>query len=335
MNDKLKFRMFLTAIALVCLTATTGCLPSAHADAGVASMVPVAPSGTYRWLDVADQAYGTEYQATYSYSQATVTVAYSTAGCCLQGTLTASNLKPNFAYQLKLVGTPGTADNELIGYAGRWWQEEWTGTAWANGQNLNDKGDGSSPNPNDLTYLSRRDVPDSGSPTGHHYRFTGYLLFDYFITDNNGEATVQFETGSSYHVLWKTTQRTSTTDDGPTKTATFYPNPSQPAYDTDYPSNTISIFGEWERLPPGQINLQPAEYNCQITLTEESFHGSGGALAGNWAAAMTTNLNFNITPALPVPEYQLGTLIALCSCLAAYGVHKKRNVNHCRTRQNK
>jgi hypothetical protein len=158
MSDKLKFQVFVTVLALTCLTATIGYLPSAHADIGVAGMVPVTPSGTYRWLDVADQAYGTNYQGTYSYSQATVTVTYYTTGSTLRGTLTANNLKPNFAYQLKLVGTPGTADNELIGYSGRWWQEEWTGTAWANGQNLNDKGDGSSPNSNDQTYLDRRDV---------------------------------------------------------------------------------------------------------------------------------------------------------------------------------
>jgi hypothetical protein len=252
------------------------------------------PSGTYRWLDVADQAYGIGYRNSYNYSQATVELAYCTEGNKLQGLLKARNLKPNFAYQLKLVGTPGTADNERIGLAGRWWQEEWTGTTWANGQNLNDKGDGSSPNPNDQTYLSRRYIQDSSSPTGYHYRYTGYLVFNYFMTDINGTTTLQFETGSCYHVIWKTTQRSNTTNDGPAKTVTFDPAPSQPAYDTDYPSNTVSIFGEWERLPTGQVNLQPGEYNCQILLTEESFHGSGGTLAGNWAGAVTANIMFTI-----------------------------------------
>jgi hypothetical protein len=252
------------------------------------------PSGTYRWLDVADQAYGIGYRNSYNYSQSAVEVAYCTEGNKLQGLLQASNLKPNFAYQLKLVGTPGTADNERIGLAGRWWQEEWTGTTWDNGQNLNDKGDGSSPNPNDQTYFSRRYIQDSSSPTGYHYRYTGYLVFDYFITDSNGAGTLQFETGSCYHVIWKTTQRSNATNDGPVKTVTFDPALSQPAYDTDYPSNTVSIFGEWERLPMRQVNLQPGEYNCQILLTEESFHGSGGTLAGNWAGAVTANIMFTI-----------------------------------------
>jgi hypothetical protein len=318
---KRKFSVFVMVFALACLTVTLIYLPSAHASTEV-SMIPVGPSGSYRWLDVAGQAYGSNYQQTYSYSQAVVTVSYEMAGSGLRGTLAATNLKPNFAYQLKLEGTPGTTDNEKIGYTGRWWQEEWTGTTWANGQNLNNKGTGSSPNPNDVTYLARRDVLDSTSPTGHKYRFTGYLLFDYFITDNTGAATLQFETGSSYHVLFKTTQQSNTANDGPTKTATFGPT-SQPGYDTVYPSTTVSIFGEWERLPLGQVNLQPETYNCKIILTEESFHETA-SIAGNWAGAMTANLNFSITPTFPLPEYQYGALISLAVCIIAFIGYKKK-----------
>jgi hypothetical protein len=252
------------------------------------------PSGTYRWMDVANQAYGTSYRNSYNYSQATVTVNYYDVGNRLSGRVIARNLKPNFAYQLKLVGTPGTADNERIGLAGRWWQETWNGSAWTGGTNLNNKGDGTSPNPNDATYYARRFVVDSSSPTGYHYRYVGYLLFDYFVTDSNGDATIDFETGSCYHVLWKTSQRSHTADDGSIKTVTFDPDPSQPAYDQDYPSSTISIFGEWERLPMGNVNLAPGPYNCQLFLTEESFHGTG-PLEGNWAAAMSGNLTFTIS----------------------------------------
>ena len=97
-----------------------------------------------------------------------------------------------------------------------------------------------------------------------------------------------------YHVLWKTTQRSNTINDGPIKQVTFDPDTSQPAYDLDYPNNAVSIFGEWERLPIGQVNLQSGDYNCQIVFTEESFHGSGGELAGNWAGAVTANIIFTI-----------------------------------------
>jgi hypothetical protein len=214
-------------------------------------------------------------------------------GETLSGTLTAQDLKPNFAYQLKLVGTPGTAENELIGLAGRWWQEEWNGTAWTNGQNLNNKGNGSSPNPNDATYLARKSMNDGTSPTGLRYRYTGYLLLGYFITDSNGDTALYFETGSSYHVLWKTNQRTPVADDGPVETATFNPDGSEPAYDVNYPSRTISVFGEWERLPMGNVNLAAGSYNCQIVVTEESFHGTG-LLEGNWAAAMAADVSFAI-----------------------------------------
>ena len=125
---------------------------------------------------------------TYEYTQAIVNLNYNTQGTTLTGTLQAENLKPNFAYQLKLEGYPGTVANEKIGLAGRWWQEEWNGNAWTNGQNLNDKGTGSSPNPNDAVYYSRRDIIDATSLIDLHYRFTGYL---YLITSSPTETEMR------------------------------------------------------------------------------------------------------------------------------------------------
>ena len=260
----------------------------ADIDSGLTS-----PTGDYRWRDVADQLYNSTYRDSYNYPKAFVQVEFDPVGSSLHGTLTALNLKPNFAYQLKLVGTPGSAGNEPIGLAGRWWQEMWDGSNWTNGQNLNNKGDGSSPNPNDLVYFQRRDVTDPASPTGYLYRYTGYLVFDYFITDGAGDAVVEFDTDSSYHVLWKTSQRARTDDDGPVTSTTFDADDS-PAYDDtggdDYPLKTVEVFGEWERLPVGGVYLQPGDYQVQIILTEESFHGSGGSYAGNWAGAMGADI---------------------------------------------
>jgi hypothetical protein len=265
-------------------------------DSGLTS-----PQGNYRWLDAADQQYSSTYQNNYNYTQANVIVTYNEIGDTLKGTLISTNLKPNFAYQLKLTGTPGMVDNERIGLSGRWWQEEWDGSKWANGQNLNNKGDGSSPNPNDGTYFTRRDIIDSASPTGLKYRYTGYLVFDYFTTDETGAATLSFETDSCYHVLWKTTQTQypyQPSDDGPIKSKTFNPDTLSPAYDVDYEVQTVDIFGEWERLPVGGVFLQSGDYeNVQIILTEESFHGSG--LAGGWAAAMGADILFTIEPDEP------------------------------------
>ena len=250
--------------------------------------------GAYRWLDVANYPYSSNYRTTYYYSSATVTVSFLSSGSVFEGTLTAKGLKPNFAYQLKLEGIPGTASNELIGLVGRWWQEEWSGTAWINGLNLNNKGSGTSPNPNDITYSQNKGVPDSTSPTGYHYRYTGYLIFKYFITDSRGAAKISFRADSSYHVLWKTTQATHTSSDGPIVTSSFDPNPNQLPYGSDYPPATVNVFGEWERLPVGATLLKVGQYKCKISLTEESFHGDGGTYSGNWAKALEASISFKI-----------------------------------------
>ncbi|MHB0912073.1 MAG: hypothetical protein ACYC2Y_01330 [Armatimonadota bacterium] len=235
------------------------------------------PNGAYRFLDVADRPYEEEFRRVYSYSEAKVEASFSKSGAVLAGELRAEKLKPNFAYQIKLVGTPGAESNERIGLAGRWWQEEWDGKAWTGGWNLNDKGDGTSPSPNDKVYFDRRETPDPPSPTGKRYRYTGYMVIGYFVTDENGNASVSFRADSSYHVLWKTSQCARTEQDGPLVSA-----------------SGVGVFGEWERLPVGGVKLSPGDYSCSLVLLEESFHGSG-ELAGNWAAAVGADVSFSIT----------------------------------------
>ncbi len=265
----------------------------------------VTPFTGYRWCDVAGNLYSDSYRTSYRYDDTDVQVqiSFEQSDSTWHGQLSATHLKPNFAYQLKLNGISGMASNERIGLAGRWWQEEWDGSQWSNGQNLNNKDDGTSPNPNDLVYFARRDVADATSPTGLHYRYTGYLVFDYFITDENGDALLDFEANSSYHVLWNTIQTTPSSNDGPSKTASFDPDPAQTAYDYDYPAATMTIFGEWERLPVGEVYLATGNYDCQIILTEESFHGwpPGGSFTGQWAAAMGTTIQFTIVKDDPLP----------------------------------
>ncbi len=287
-------------LALRCMVTLSLCLFAMANKASAASIVleDLGSTSGYRWLDIADQLYGATYRANYNYNdndpQVIVTVTFESVDTTLHGTLEATNLKPNFAYQLKVVGFPGTPSNERIGFAGRWWQEEWNGSEWTNGQNLNNKGDGSSPNPNDSVYLSRRDTADPTSPTGLKYRYTGYLVFDYFITDEAGNALFRFEANSSYHVLWKTSQRARTADDRPVKSSSFDADPSSEAYDDDYPPQTVSLYGEWERLPVGGVFLKPGDYLAQIILTEESFHGNG-EFEGTWAGAMgAEDLEFRI-----------------------------------------
>ena len=131
-----------------------------------AATVELAPcdASNYRWRDIATNLYAASYQDSYTYQDAGVAVTFE---YCLDSTFTghlsASNLKPNFAYQLKLVGKPEAvwgpdgddATNERIGYAGRWWRI--------------------TPNPgnsNDQDYEAHKDDPE--------YIYEGYLLFDFF-----------------------------------------------------------------------------------------------------------------------------------------------------------
>ncbi len=252
----------------------------------------------HRWMDVADHLYRESYRESYNYTQAAVSIDYFTDAATLHGTLTATDLKPNFAYQLKLIGSSIDPDGkEQIGLTGRWWQTEWVdGTGWTNGQNLNNKGDGSSPNPNDLVYFQRRDITDPTSPTGKKYSYAAYRVLDYFVTDENGNAVFGFEADDSYHVLWKTSQRTPVAGDGPTINKTFAVTLPDPvgAYDTPYSETTVGVYGEWERLPPGEILLPLGDYTAYFNLTEESFHGSG--YAGSWASAMSAMVTFTIVP---------------------------------------
>jgi len=254
-------------------------------DSGLTS-----PTGKFRWLDAANNEYSTDYRNSYNYTQAVVKVSCAPSGQIFEGMIEAQNLKPNFTYQIKLGGYPETypTANEGIGLAGRWWQEIWDETEWTDGTNLNNKGDGTSPNPNDQVYFDNKNDPD--------YRYYGYIVFGYFITDSKGNASLTFRLDSSYHVLWKTSQRQATLDDGPVKQANIKVNPRKSAaYDIRYPVIPVSIFGEWERLPVGGVFLAPGAYTCQFFLTEESFHSDGGTFAGNWAAAMGAPLSFEIT----------------------------------------
>ncbi|MCJ7610409.1 hypothetical protein MUP00_12235 [Candidatus Bathyarchaeota archaeon] len=44
----------------------------------------------------------------------------------------------------------------------------------------------------------------------------------------------------------------------------------------------------------GNVNLQAGQYDYQIVLTQESFHGSGGSFAWNWAGAVNARVTFTI-----------------------------------------
>jgi hypothetical protein len=228
--------------------------------------------------------YSSGYIGSFSYSVGgvSVSVTYNTAGSRFEGSLTASGLKPNFAYQLKLEGIPtdpgGVEANENLKSVGRTWTD---------------------PEP-DL----------------------GYLVFDYFITDGNGDAYLEFSQDSSYHVLWTTDQRTPLAGDGPVKSTTFTPDSSHQAYDPsngytgDFDESTVGVYGEKEGSHDhGSTFLPDGHYYCYIAITEESFHNDYDLLyGGKWAGAMHGIVEFDLYTNY-VPELPLGTVTALGTSL--------------------
>ena len=114
-----------------------------------------------RWMNIADNLYSSAYQGSFAYIEPVVTVSYSSVAGSFSGTLTATGLKPDFAYQMKLVGNPDMDNwsSEQLGYAGRWWRVQ------------PDPG-----NSSDTDYDNHKDDPG--------YVYQGYLLFDFFATDS-------------------------------------------------------------------------------------------------------------------------------------------------------
>ena len=229
------------------------------------------PGTPYRWKDIADRVYASSFQDTFAYDRPRVTVAFDPYGRTFRGRLRGFGLKPNFAYQMKLVGKPAglwgsEADdqaNEYIGYQGRWWREQ------------PDPG-----NSDDADYQAHQD--DST------YIFVGYLLFDYFVSDEYGCAEKEFELNSSYHVLWNTVlnSRQPGPNDSPVTAHTVQARGYHPAYDTACTPAQVGLYAEWEpgRSLPGEVILPSWMYRLQFILTEESFHQSG--IGGYWAGAM-------------------------------------------------
>lgn len=231
-----------------------------------------APAADYRWGDIAGNQYSSSFASSFSYNTPTVTVTFDDmGGRTLSGTLTATGLKPNFAYQIKLEGKP-TVDawaNERIGYLGRWWSPTMG--------NVDD------------TYYELHKNTEA---------ILGYLLFDFFITRGDGSATRAFKVDSSYHVVWNAAQPGAPlASAGPTQQ--WAPVWSEAAYGTvrRFVTKTQTLFAEKQagRPEPGDALLPVGNYNCALVITEESFHDfyAGG---GNWAAAMRhDSLSFAVT----------------------------------------
>lgn len=233
------------------------------------SKSPGVPANDYRWMDIAGNLYAAGFAGSFDYATSpTVTVTFDDGTDTLQGAIDATSLKPNFAYQIKLIGKPtgdwgaagDDAANERIGHVGRWWSDI-------------------AGNVNDAYYEANHN-----SET-----IAGYLVIGFLITDEDGQAHVDWRLENSYHVLWNTSQRAPGANDVPSQTHTLAF--TSWGYSLPYPASTTeTIYPEQEpgRPTPGTARLPVGSYRCLFALYEESFHDAadGAGPGGNWAKAM-------------------------------------------------
>ena len=206
-----------------------------------------------------------EYIYDYGYQDASVVLNHRAVMDNFKGTLQATGLKPGFTYQVKLEGPGSLAStteeclaNEMIGLSGRWWY---------NG------------NQDDEFYYENKNT----------FNIIGYLVFDFVIADENGNANVHIVSDESYHVLWC----------GPTAYSnTFlYPVDVTQSPFSDYTLKCLQpmlchandVIPEIER--PGFSALPEGDYpNVRLLLTEESFHQN----CGTWSTVMAAEISFFI-----------------------------------------
>ena len=192
-----------------------------------------------------------QYLYNYDYNISEVNITYEACANTFKGRLIGKNLKHNFTYQMKLFGKPScyysqgsdNNSNEKIGYLGRWWD-------------LNKSG--ANKNINDNEYETNKDT---------HCIF-GYLVFDHFTTDANGDIVKDFECDSSYHVLWcNCTGKINNYNlvDG-------------------LCSECITGESEGGRPAPGTLLMPRGDYNVRFTLTEECFHQGW-----NWSSVLSND----------------------------------------------
>lgn len=248
-------------------------------------------NGNFRFKDIGGQAFGQNFINTYSYANASVVFSFDiTDNDYLSGTITATGLKPNYAYQIKLAGNPSAeavtdaekaaaddATNERLGRIGRWWRAA-----------------PSPGNSNDADY----DI----NKTTSGYIYEGYLLIGFFVTDASGNANLRFDGNNSFHVLWRVDQRPRPNSDGPPLDVAVPDTAGNAAYDASVAARNYTLYGEHEptRAAPGHLVMPHEHYRCRLQLTEESFHDSG-PLAGSWTTAMSAPFEFNIPTSATTP----------------------------------
>lgn len=223
------------------------------------------PLASPRFLDIDDNAFSSAYRSGFRYAGKSVSLTWETrpAGKVFRGRLRATGLKPNFAYQLKLIGKPvkgprgwgaqgDDAANEAIGRAGRWWND----TTQANAL--------------DAEYSARYKNQTPGAADTVY----GYLFMGVLVTDASGNLDAPFVGDKSYHITWQDKQ-----DYGLRQVeAGSFPVGGGTAYAPALATYPVKLWYEWEFGRSRRVQLPAGSYNCRFLLTEESFHNNFGGV---------------------------------------------------------
>lgn len=246
------------------------------------------PSARERWLDINNNPYNAwltngQPNGTFSYGNAQVQLTFDRAPGVpyFVGRIRARGLKPNFSYQLKLLGKPqrGTRgwgalgddlSNERIGLAGRWWC---------------DSSHASQTNFDDAHYYRYYKY----APPGSEHNIYGYHYMGEFVTDALGNADVAFSGQYSYHITWASWQGgirdtlfgTFPVQGGALPDGSFY------GYGSNILQDNVTLYYEYEAARTNPVQLPKGTYKARFVLTEETFHNTS-FLGGYWKGVLAT-----------------------------------------------
>lgn len=245
-------------------------------EANATAMTGMDEPSNERWADVAGNYYNDRFIARFSYEKPPpdgprMFLRVEPKARTLLGRLEIQGAKPNFAYQIKVRGRYGDDPEGFrrIGYTGRW-------RLPGGGTNFTDKEFENTPNKENAT---------------------AYVLFDYVVTDSQGNAVREFALDSSLHVLWNVDRQR--VDPPSREVSAFVIDASNPAVYAR-PKDTLSVERIWAEPEVArykgrskEVRLPTGRYQAEIALTEESWHTIGND-SGYWATVAKAPVTFEI-----------------------------------------
>ncbi len=121
-------------------------------------------------------------------------------------------------------------------------------------------------------------------------RLRGLSPFRLCGDPSSGGCLADATVDSSFHVLWKTSQRPPGSNDSDPVAHVFVADGASDRYASSRPDETRFLYAEWEpkRALPGELSLPVGSNAVRIFPTEESFHeNTAPPSSGRWATVMT------------------------------------------------